>query len=157
MSKELEALDKLIKEYLHLCGKLSTNQQEKMLLDSNSPYNILKQYLEQIDNTKPNEVLEEMNEDELFKFLQANDGLFGWYCKIPFGFGTPEEHIYKIVGCFGKSNSWSDIPHTYLNEIPKLHDTMEYVVNVIHCGLDETKVLRFALKDIKPFKKGGAK
>ena len=95
------------------------------------------------------------NEEQLHKFLQENDCLFGWYCKIPYGHQyneTKEKHIYKIVGCFGKSNSWCEIPHTYQNETPTRHETMEYVVNVIHGGLDETKVLRFALKDIEPFR-----
>lgn len=46
MTKEQEALDKFLKEYLFLCEKLHTNMQEKMLLDSNSPYNILKQSFE---------------------------------------------------------------------------------------------------------------
>ena len=36
----------MTKEYLFLCEKLNTNMQEKMLLDSNSPYNILKNAFE---------------------------------------------------------------------------------------------------------------
>ena len=46
MTKEQEALDNFLKEYLFLCEKLNTNMQEKMLLDSNSPYNILKKAFE---------------------------------------------------------------------------------------------------------------
>lgn len=46
MTKEQEALDNFLKEYLFLCEKLNTNMQEKMLLDSNSPYNILKNAFE---------------------------------------------------------------------------------------------------------------
>lgn len=95
------------------------------------------------------------NKQDLFKYLQENDGLFGWYCRIPYGHyykQTQEKHIYKIVSCFGESNCWSEIPHTYQSEIPTRHDEMEFVVNVIHCGIDETKVLRFALKDIEAYK-----
>ena len=94
------------------------------------------------------------NEEELQKFLNKDD-LFGWHCKIPYGHfynKTQEIHVYKIVGVLGKSNTWCDIPDTYQNETPKIHDTMEYVVNVIHCGIDETQVLRFRLKDIEVFK-----
>ena len=58
MSKERKALDDFIKDYLFLCEKLCTNKQEKMLLDSNSPYNVLKTYLESIDNSNPSEALE---------------------------------------------------------------------------------------------------
>lgn len=46
MTKEQEALENFLKEYLFLCEKLHTNQQEKMLLDENSPYNILKKAFE---------------------------------------------------------------------------------------------------------------
>ena len=46
MTKEQEALNNFLKEYLFLCEKLNTNMQEKMLLDSNSPYNILKNAFE---------------------------------------------------------------------------------------------------------------
>ena len=61
MSKELKALEDLIKDYLSLCEKLCTNKQEKMLLDSNSPYNVLKTYLEQIENVNSSEALECIN------------------------------------------------------------------------------------------------
>ena len=57
MSKERKALDDFIKDYLFLCEKLYTNKQEKMLLDGNSPYNVLKTYLESIDNAEPSEAL----------------------------------------------------------------------------------------------------
>ena len=58
MSKELEALEKFLDDYLSLCEKLNTNMQEKMLLDRNSPYNVLKTYLKSIDNANPSEALE---------------------------------------------------------------------------------------------------
>ena len=58
MNKEQEALDNFLKEYLSLCEKLNTNMQEKMLLDSNSPYNVLKTYLKSIDNANPSEALQ---------------------------------------------------------------------------------------------------
>ena len=57
MNKELEALEKFLDDYLTLCEKLHTNRQEKMLLDKNSPYNVLKTYLKSIDNTNPSEAL----------------------------------------------------------------------------------------------------
>lgn len=53
MDKELEeALQKFLDEYLALCEKLHTNQQEKMLLDKNSPYNVLKQALTERESKK---------------------------------------------------------------------------------------------------------
>lgn len=61
MSKELEALEKFLDDYLTLCEKLHTNQQEKMLLDKNSPYNVLKTYLEFINNAESSEALKTLN------------------------------------------------------------------------------------------------
>ena len=60
MSKELEALEKFLDDYLTLCEKLHTNQQEKMLLDKNSPYNVLKTYLEFINNAESSEALKSL-------------------------------------------------------------------------------------------------
>ena len=60
MSKELEALEKFLDDYLTLCEKLHTNRQEKMLLDKNSPYNVLKTYLEFINNAESSEALKSL-------------------------------------------------------------------------------------------------
>lgn len=67
MSKELEAVNKWLKEYLTLCEKLSTNQQERMLLNNDSPYNILKTYFESIDNVTPSEAMKEL--DEIIEYI----------------------------------------------------------------------------------------
>ena len=32
------------------------------------------------------------NKQDLFKYLQKNDGLFGWYCRIPYGHYYNETH-----------------------------------------------------------------
>ena len=75
MSKERKALDDFIKDYLFLCEKLCTNKQEKMLLDSNSPYNVLKTYLESIDNANPSEALEYLEEiKNYFPFVDLGKG-----------------------------------------------------------------------------------
>ena len=62
MEREFEdALQKFLDDYLALCEKLHTNQQEKMLLDENSPYNVLKQALTElqaIKEAKPSEAME---------------------------------------------------------------------------------------------------
>ena len=60
MSKELEALEKFLDDYLTLCEKLHTNRQEKMLLDKNSPYNVLKTYLQFINNAESSEALKSL-------------------------------------------------------------------------------------------------
>ena len=60
MSKELEALEKFLDDYLTLCEKLHTNRQEKMLLDKNSPYNVLKTYLKFINNAESSEALKSL-------------------------------------------------------------------------------------------------
>ena len=53
MEKQFEeALQKFLDDYLALCEKLHTNQQEKMLLDENSPYNVLKQAVTELEQIK---------------------------------------------------------------------------------------------------------
>lgn len=83
------------------------------------------------------------------KFV-VNTDMFGCYVKIPYGHyfeKTGEKHIYKVITRF-QSNTWCEAPITYQSENnPIIHDYMEDVLNVIHCGVDETKVIRVSLKD----------
>jgi len=60
-----KALQKFLDEYLTLCEKLHTNQQEKMLLDKNSPYNVLKRALTEFKTVK------EVNPGEALKDLKV--------------------------------------------------------------------------------------
>lgn len=75
---------------------------------------------------------------------RTNEIDFGDYVKYPYGMSR-ELHIYKVVGSF-KSNVWRDIPDWFhAEEAP--HSTVEKVLNIIHCGIDETKVLRVRESD----------
>ena len=74
----------------------------------------------------------------------VNSDMFGQYVRIPTGYSR-ELHIYKVVSCF-QSNGYCDVPIVFGSE-PILHDKLEYVLNVIHCGVDESKVIRVALSD----------
>jgi hypothetical protein len=67
-------------------------------------------------------------------------------------FGVPNEfYIYKVVGPL-ESNCYVDVPvKTPAKET--LHDELVPVVRCICCGISETKVLKFAEKDIKKHKK----
>lgn len=80
----------------------------------------------------------------------VNADMFGLYAMIPYGHfyhETGETHIYKIVNRH-QSNTWCEVPLTYQTETnPKRHDTIEDVLNVIHCGIDERKVITVAMKD----------
>lgn len=87
--------------------------------------------------------------------FKVNTEMFGKYAIIPTGY-SKEPHIYKIVSSF-YSNSYCDIPIVYNSE-PTAHESiktsenefgLEHCLNVIHCGIDETKVVRVALKDCK--------
>ena len=75
-----------------------------------------------------------------------NTEMFGRYAIIPTDF-SGREHIYKVVSAF-ESNTWCEVP-IKVNSQPVLHNEMQPVLNVIHCGIDETKVVRVALKDCK--------
>lgn len=83
----------------------------------------------------------------------VNRDMFGKYVKIPHTLAGPKrKFIFKVVGRF-KSNTYCDVPISPLSNpvshyknIKELND-LEDVLNVIQCGIDETKVLTVALKD----------
>ena len=86
----------------------------------------------------------------------VNTDMFGQYVKIPTGYNK-ELHIYKVVSHF-QSNVYCDVP-IVASSIPVPHekpftglDSLEHVLNVIHCGIDESKVIRVALKDCEIMK-----
>ena len=81
----------------------------------------------------------------------VNTDMFGQYVRIPTGYSR-KPHIYKVVSLF-QSNTYCDVPIVAASA-PVPHkkeftglDSLEYVLNVIHCGIDESKVIRVALKD----------
>ncbi|MNM07323.1 hypothetical protein D3C81_173630 [compost metagenome] len=75
---------------------------------------------------------------------RTNEIDFGDYVKYPHGM-SHEPHMYKVVGSF-QSNVWRDIPDWFQAEETS-HSTVEKVLNIIHCGIDETKVLRVRESD----------
>ena len=91
--------------------------------------------------------------------FKVNTEMFGKYVRIPTGY-SKEKHIYKVINSM-YSNSYCDVPIVYGSE-PIQHERiettenpygLEKILNVIHCGLDETKVIRVAMKDceiVKP-------
>ncbi len=83
-------------------------------------------------------------------FVLDDEDLFGYYCKIPY-YTDGEKHIYKVIGRL-RSNTYQDIP-AVINRQQKIHDEIVDIVNVIHCGVCEDKVERFALKDVEILEK----
>jgi len=75
---------------------------------------------------------------------------FGDYCIIEQNrFGAENEHyVHKVIG-MSKSNAWVDVP-VVGSAVEVLHDTMEWVVSCICCGVQETTVLKYKLSDCKP-------
>ena len=84
-----------------------------------------------------------MTENEAKNF-HVNTDMFGHYAKIPTG-RSGDLHIYKIITRF-HSNWYCDVPIIGLGD-STLHEEVTDVLNVIHCGVDESKVIRVALKD----------
>jgi hypothetical protein len=81
--------------------------------------------------------------------MEKTDIDFGDYCYIEqkrFGVEN-EQYLHKVIGRL-RSNSWVDVP-VYTPATQTIHDTTEEVVGAIMCGVDETRVLRYRLKDIK--------
>jgi len=82
----------------------------------------------------------------------VNTDLFGRYANIPTNH-SGRKFIYKIVSLY-KSNCYCDVPILYNSE-PTLHKDIVPVLNVICCGVDESKVIRVALKDCEIQKASG--
>lgn len=84
-----------------------------------------------------------------------NKDLFGSYAWISYGI-SGIKHVYKVVSNF-QSNTYCDVPLTYQTENnPYIHDEIVDVLNVIHCGISEDKVIRVALKDCELVEKPNA-
>lgn len=73
-----------------------------------------------------------------------NTEYYGGYAYVKTGFSR-DTHIYKIVNAI-QSNSYCDVP-VKIDSAPYRHENIELVLNVIHCGIDETNVVRVAVKD----------
>lgn len=75
---------------------------------------------------------------------------FGNYVTIEMKrYGVENEHyIHKVIRQL-ESNVWVDVP---VQEAAKesMHKEVVPVVSCICCGVDETKVLRFRVSDVKP-------
>ena len=86
------------------------------------------------------------------EFVLSGQELFGRYARIAYGHaldGKQDYHIYKCIQSF-RSNCYCDVPLTYQTENNCYnHDDIVDVVNVIHCGIDESRVIRVALNDIE--------
>ena len=77
------------------------------------------------------------------EFKINGDG-FGYYAKIKTDY-SERVHIYKVVGVF-ESNCYCDTPLRVDSE-PYNHSEVVPVASVIHCGIDESKVVRVAISD----------
>lgn len=111
------------------------------------------------------EAIEKLEQDDKDKtnhsFVLTGQDLFGRYANIAYGnkrygtvSGVQNYHIYKVIQRF-RSNAYCDVPLTYQTEHNcYIHDEVVDVVNVIHCGIDESNVIRVALKDIELIPEG---
>lgn len=80
------------------------------------------------------------------KFV-VNEDMFGKYCTIPTGCSR-EEHTYKIVARI-ESNTYCDVPLFSGATEETTHESVIPVLLVIHCGIDESKVIRVPLAKCK--------
>ncbi len=81
--------------------------------------------------------------------LKTNNIDFGDYVEIEQKrHGVENEmFIHKVINAI-ESNVWVDVP-VQSPATESLHDSMEKVLSVIQCGIDETKVIRVREKDCK--------
>ena len=76
--------------------------------------------------------------------FNVNKELFGKYALIQRR-GESHRFIYKVVTLF-ESNFYCDVPIGYDTK-PYIHEECIPVLNIICCGIDESQVIRVALKD----------
>lgn len=75
---------------------------------------------------------------------RANHIDFGDYVKYPFGM-SHEPHIFKVVG-YLESNSYRDVPY-WARQEETSHEEIVPCLKIIHCGIDETEVIRVRQAD----------
>lgn len=80
------------------------------------------------------------------KFV-VNEDMFGKYCTIPTGC-SKAEHIYKVVARI-ESNTYCDVPLLSGSTKETTHESVIPVLLVIHCGIDESEVIRAPLAKCK--------
>lgn len=80
------------------------------------------------------------------KFV-VNEDMFGKYCTIPTGC-SKAEYIYKVVARI-ESNTYCDVPLLSGSTKETTHESVIPVLLVIHCGIDESKVIRVPLAKCK--------
>ena len=73
-----------------------------------------------------------------------NGDMFGRYVRIPTDRNNTL-HVYKVVSCI-ESNSYCNTP-ILCTSTPAIHNEIVPVLKVIHCGIDESKVVRVAMAD----------
>lgn len=88
-----------------------------------------------------------MTNDEFVTLVESVDP-FGLFVSIETGMSR-KRHVYKVVGSI-KSNYYCSVPIMGRGE-PYLHRQTETVLNVIHCGIDESHVIRVRAKDAELF------
>ena len=77
--------------------------------------------------------------------IKVNTDYFGYYGCVRTGY-SEQLHTYKVIGSF-ESNTYCDVPIMAASE-PIIHSEIVPCLNVIHCGIDESKVIRVAMKDV---------
>jgi hypothetical protein len=86
---------------------------------------------------------------EFTGYGRCNDIDFGDYVTYPWGY-SKEPHICKVIKGGFSSNGYCDAPYTgYTKET--LHDDIVPCLLIIHCGIDETKVIKVRESDCEKF------
>lgn len=76
---------------------------------------------------------------EFNNFGRRNEIDFGDYVEFPYGMSR-EKHIWKVVSSY-QSNTYMKAPYMFGKEEQIHSGGLVPVLNIIHCGIDETKVV----------------
>lgn len=60
-----------------------------------------------------------------------------------------QKHLFKIIKSGMKTNFYNDVPFNNATNPAHAHNSLEDVVSVIHCGINETEVFNVPVKDIE--------
>ena len=84
-------------------------------------------------------------------YRRADDQLFGKYCYIDTPWIAGEKTIYRIIRSGVRSNAWCEVPVNGLTKKVNHGEHSEEIVFVVLDTLidEDTKIMRFALKDVE--------
>lgn len=91
------------------------------------------------------EALRAQHEMETTSHFHVNSDMFGTYVKIPTGYSERKD-LYKVISK-SLSNAYCDVPLRFENPKVVIHGVIVPILKVVHCGVNESKIIRVPLSE----------